>query len=199
MSKNNNTKTNKLLGCSKLIGMKKKKITKDDIQKVANSIGVSYNVMETAWNNFQQSGGKYVDRRTTTGSGTIKIVPKTICNNLSRGVSPETAGDIIRDYMSTDISSRALCNKYNISVKQFYSWINELNVRGTILGKKVLDPKKYAKIEVKDVIWFRKNPSTTRKSISVLSEYEKLAYDRVADILMMYLPKKKEVKISKEA
>lgn len=194
MTNTNNTKTNKLIGCSKLVKMKKKKITKEDIQKVANEIGVSFNVMSTAWNNFQQSGGKTVDRRSTTGAGSIKIEPKTVCNNLSRGVSPETAGEIIRDYMTSDISSRALCNKHRISIYQFYGWIKELNIHGTVLGKKVLDPKKYAKIEITDVIWMRKNPETTRKSIVALTDAEKLAYDRVADILMMYLPKTKIVK-----
>lgn len=184
----------KINGCNKLIGMKKKKISKEDIENAAKEVGLSYSAMAIAWNNFQQSGGKYVDRRNTTGSGSIKITPKTICNNWSRAVSPETAGDILREYMMTNISSRAICNKHNISVTQFYSWISELNISGTILGKKVLNPKKYAKIEVKDVIWMRKNPKTTRKSIVNLTECEKMAYERVADILMMYLPKKKKVK-----
>lgn len=194
MKNSNNTTTNKILGCTKLVNMQKKKINKEDIQKVANEIGVSFNVMENAWNNFQQSGGKLVDRRSTTGSGTIKMTPTVVCKNRSRGVSPETAGDILREYMTGVLSSRQICNKHNISVHQLYNWIQELNVHGTLLGKKVLDPKKYAKIEVKDVIYFRKNPETTRKSIASLTEAERLAYRRVADILMMYLPKKKENK-----
>lgn len=194
MKNSNNTTTNKLLGCTKLVNLKKKKITKDDIQKVATEIGVSFNVMDNAWNNFQQSGGKLVDRRSTTGSGSIKMTPTVTCNNRSRGVSAETAGEIIRDYMTSNLSSREICNKYKIAVRQLYGWIHELNIHGTILGFKVLDPKKYAKIEVKDVIYFRKNPDTTRKSIASLTEAEKLAYNRVADILMMYLPKKKENK-----
>lgn len=179
----------KLAGCTKLVNMKKKKIERSDIISVAQEIGISTATMENAWRVFQESGGKRVDNRSTTGSGSLSFKRNFICKNKTRKVTAEEAGDIIREYMTTSIHAAEICNKHNISYYQFYTWLHELNVSGKLLGKKVLNHSKYAKIEIKDVIRLNKRPNTTKKSIANLSECERLAYKRVADILLMYLPK----------
>lgn len=191
MEKRKNTKNFKERGCEKLVSLNKKKITPFDIAKVAKDLPISEKSLERAWQTFQETGGRQVDYRCSTGSGTIKMVP-TIHSNCKKrkSITAAEAGSIIIEYMKdSKINSRELSNKHKISLNQFYEWIKELNVSGTLLGKKVLDPKKYAKLNVLDVIWFKKRPSTKRKSISNLSLLEKHALTRVANVLENYLPR----------
>lgn len=189
--KNNYEK--KLEGCKKLVEMKVKKVGENEVKQVAKELGLRPTTMQLAWNNFQQTGGKYIDRAATTGGGSLYFTPTVTATymKINKEISPAKAGMILREYMTTDIKSRELCNKYEMPLNQFYGYIQELNVKGTLMGFKVLDPKKYAKVEVKDVIWLRKNPDTKRKSILALTDMEKVAYERVADVLMDYLPKER--------
>lgn len=183
----------KLLGCQKIVELRAKSVNDTHIKKVADEVGLSLPVMKRAWMNFQESGGKYIDKTVSTHNGNLYIKPVIKCNQtkMRYDVSPAEAGSMLIEYMTTPKTSRELANKYKITVNQFYSYIHELNVQGTIAGVKVLDPKKYAKVEVKDVIWLRKVPTTTRKTIRVLSDSERMAYERVADVLMDYLPRMK--------
>lgn len=182
----------KMQGCMKLASLNKKKITDEDIVVVSRQYDISKTSLTNGWKTFQESGGRYVDYRVKTGNGPkFKGVSRFTPCNIARDVTPEEAGSIIIEYMTTDINSRALSAKHNIALYQFYSWIRELNVSGTLLGKKVLNPKKYAKLVIKDVIWFKKKPDTTRQSIKNLTVTEKAAYQRVAEVLLNYLPVKK--------
>ena len=182
----------KMQGCMKLASLNKKKITDEDILVVSRQYEISKTSLANGWRTFQESGGQYIDYRVKTGNGPkIKAVSRFTPCIIARDVTPEEAGSIIIEYMTTDINSRALSAKYNVALYQFYNWIRELNVSGTLLGKRVLEPKKYAKLIIKDVIWFKKNPNTTRQSIKNLTVTEKAAYQRVAEVLLNYLPVKK--------
>lgn len=186
----------KMQGCMKLASLNKKKITSEDIKVVSRQYDVSAYSLENGWRTFQESGGKYVDYRVKTGNGArFKCVPRyKAYNKFNESVTPEKAGEIILEYMTTKINSRELSVKHEIALHQFYGWIRELNVSGTLLGKRVLEPKKYAKLIIKDVIWMKKNPETSRKSIVNLTVTEKAAYQRVAEVLLNYLPTTKKVK-----
>lgn len=186
----------KMQGCVKLANMNKKRITDSDILAVSTQVECSSKGLKRAWQVFQETGGKYIDYRVKTGNGArFEAKPTIKGNHTVKNVTPEEAGSIIIEYMTTDINSRALSVKYGVALNQIYEWIHELNVSGTILGKKVLNPKKYAKLNVKDVIWMHKKPNTKRASIKELTVTEKAAYKRVARVLLEYLPQVKENKV----
>lgn len=181
----------KVKGCEYLVNLNAKKINKTHIVAAAKLVGLRTDVMENAWNNFVQTGGKYVDKSSKTGSG-AKMMPikrkDTYQVTKERVVMPKEAAEIILEYMrNRDINSTKLSNDNNITIRQFYKWINELNVSGTILGTTILNHKKYAKVNVLDAIWLYKRPETTRKSIKALTATERLAYQRVGDVLVHYL------------
>ena len=78
--------------------------------------------------------------------------------------------------------------KHRLSQVQFYEFIHELNVAGSVLGKRVLDPKKYAKVDVKEVIRFAKKPHLF--SHRIFDEYlypEKTIFDysRIYELLII--------------
>lgn len=180
--------------CIKLVALDKKRINDEDIINAVDDINnetgsdLSYTAAKRAWLNFVETGGKYTDRRKTTGNGTIIMTPTVEAFYPKRTIKRKTAAKIILEYLnSNDLNSRELCNKYKISLTQFYDLLHELNVSGTIMGKEILDPKKYAKIDVKDAIWFTKYPATRRKSITSLTPFEKVALVRVSQVLDKYL------------
>lgn len=187
MKKNNYLKQ-KMEGCLELANLDKKKITDTVIYNIAKKHSTPYIVMKNAWMNFVQTGGKYVDLRQRSLKGSIKMNSTKKCTiTRQRGVSSETAGKIILEYMTTNITSRELCQKYNITILQFYGWLKELNISGTLLDRKVLDFTKYAKLDVKDVIWYYRYPNTKRVSITTKTQLELEALKRVATVLKNYL------------
>lgn len=194
--KKENQLSEKLAGCEYLANLKVKKITDSQIRDVSEMYNISEKKLKSAWNNFVETGGKNVDLRVSSGKGTIKMKSTVKPNTVKRIVTAEEAGSIILDYMTGALNSREISNKYNISLFQFYGWIKELNTSGKILGKKVLDPLKYAKLEVKDVIWLYKKPNTKRKTITALTYAEKQAYKRVATVLLNYLPRIKNTEVA---
>ena len=169
---------NKMKACIEMAELKKKKILKDDIKKYSKKYHLDELQLERAWKNFQETGGKSVDRRIRTMKyiGAEQFATKKISQKKA-----------IID-ITTTIKFTEICEKYSIAPSQLSDWIHELNVRGTFLGQTVLNPKKYAKIEVKDVIWYNKYPNTKKQSISKLTEGEKAAHKRVAQILIDYIP-----------
>lgn len=186
----------KVQACMMLSNMNKKKITSQDIRVASKVFNIGTWSVANAWRTFQESGGKFIDYRVRTEAGSFEAKPSVVCKCKSRDVSFKEAGSIIVEYMTDrEINSRELCIKHNISVPQFYSWIRELDVSGTLLGRRVLDPKKYAKLIVKDVIWFKKRPDTQRKSIMTLSAGEIAAYKRVATVLEKYLSSSKTTNV----
>lgn len=185
----------KMQGCMKLASMNKKKITSEDIKVVSRQYGLPQKTLENGWKTFQESGGKFIDYRVKTGKYAGKkqfAKPKTVPHaTYNESITAADAGSIIIEYMTTSIKSTELSAKHQISISQFYGWIRELNTSGTLMGKKVLDPKKYAKLKITDVIYFRKHPKTNRKTITSLSATEKYCYRRVAEVLLNYLPQKR--------
>ena len=183
------TTKNKMKACIEMAELKKKKILKDDIKKYSKKYHLDELQLERAWKNFQETGGKSVDRRIRTMKyiGAEQFATKKISQKKAV-IDIKTAGDILLEYITTTIKFTEICEKYSIAPSQLSDWIHELNVRGTFLGQTVLNPKKYAKIEVKDVIWYNKYPNTKKQSISKLTEGEKAAHKRVAQILIDYIP-----------
>lgn len=179
----------KVQGCIALTACEDQKITTKKISQVAKEVKIPAHILKNAWDTFQQTGGKQVDRRVTTKKGSLKFNPTVVCTNrMDKNVTAAEAAKILLEYMSSnDANSRELCNKHGISIAQFYGWIKELNVRGTLMNNTILDPKKYAKCETKDVIWYYKHPDTTRKSIVKLSAMEQHQYKRIACVLVKYL------------
>lgn len=182
----------KMQGCMILAAMNKKKITDEDIKVTSRQFEIPKRSLENGWKTFQESGGKYVDYRVKSGRNVNTTQfgkPKTKpCSIFNENITAKEAADILVEYMTTSITSRELSVKYEVALSQFYGWIRELDTSGTLMGVRVLDPKKYAKLVIKDVIWMKKNPETNRKSIQNLTVTERAAYARVAEVLLNYLP-----------
>lgn len=172
-----------------LAAMNKKKISEGDILLVAKKHLVSPKKLKKAWITFQETGGKYISRKyKKLGEGTEINAPlKERGYTKRRDVTAQEAGKILVEYMTSEKNSRTLSREYKVSLNQIYEWIHELNVKGTILNKKILDPKKYYKLDIKDVIWYRKKPDTKRKTIVAMTLTEKAAMKRVATVLEKYL------------
>ena len=168
-----------------------KSVSEKDFTNTAKATGLKAAQVKKAWMQFTESGGTYIDGRVSTKE---YIGKEQFCNPSVKGqygrreVSPDEAAEILLYYMSTHYTtSRDVANKYKVSVQQIYEWIHELNVSGTLLGQMILNPRKYAKPEVKDVIWLTKHPKTTRKTVRNLSSTEKMNYVRVSQVLRKYL------------
>ena len=191
----------KVQGCIALTACDEQHISNKTINQIAKNVKIPTHILKSAWATFQQTGGKQVDRRVSTKKGSLKFTPSVVCKNHMRtNVSAQEAASIILTYMnSNELNSRELCNAHNISVSQFYGWIKELNVKGTLMGNTILNPKKYAKCETKDVIWYYKYPNTSRKSIVSLSAMEQHQYERIAYVLVKYLADLKNSKKTKKS
>ena len=180
----------KVKGCEYLVNLNTKKINKNHIITAAEKVNLPVYVMEKAWKNFQETGGKRVDLSSTNASFKLTGIKPTVKQLYTKEkvLPAKKAAAILLEYMmDRDIRSVELCNKYQITVQQFYKWIHELNVAGTICDKTILNHKKYAKVNVIDAIWMYKRPETKRKSIKKLTSIERLAYKRVGDVLVHYL------------
>lgn len=173
-----------------LAEMNIKKITNKEIRLVAKKYKLKSSILRRAWTTFQETGGKTFDRRVKTHFGTIKMTPTHLYyTKINYSITPSQAGSMILQYMhDPKISSREICYVNKVSVLQFYGWLHELEVKGTLMGRRVLDPQKYAKLNIKDVIWLKRNPNTKRKSINNLTTLERVQYRRVATVLEKYLP-----------
>ena len=194
---NKNWYKEKIQGCVILAEKTDKKITLPVIKKTADTVKMPAHILVNAWKTFQETGGSYVDKRVSTLKGTIKMKPTVKVANIKKNkkINAKKAAEIILEYMTSNkLNSRELCNKYNISLAQFYGWINELSVSGTLMGHMILDVTEYAKLPVVDVIWYNKYPNTQRKSIKYLTTLQRKQYSRVATVLLKYLP---DVKVTK--
>lgn len=185
----------KVNACIYLIGLRKKHVSANDIKVAANKFQLAYDTTERAWKNFTETGGKVVDRNDLYHATKVTFLINNLANAKSkfkrstkrRVVSFDEAKAIISEYMTTNINSRELSVKHNISINQFYEWLRELEVKGTLLGVKILDTQKYAKVSVVDAVWLKKKPKSQRYSIRTLSYTEKEALRRVGDVLQIYL------------
>jgi len=182
----------KTFAASYIVKANVKRVTKEEYKAAADKTGLTAAQVKNVWKTFTETCGSFIDGRVSSqeyiGKGQCFGVPTVKSEYNRREVEPEEAAEILLYYMNTRYTtSRDVANKYKISVNQIYEWIRELNVRGTLMGQMVLNPKKYGKAEVKDVIWMKKHPTTTRKTIAALSNNEKLSYVRVSQVLQDYL------------
>lgn len=173
--------------CKYLSGLNAKKVTDSHIISAAEKFDVPVATARRAWKTFQETGG-IVDKRGVKKNNTPFCERKTFpIYTKMRTVLPKDAASAILEYMTTKKKSVEICNEYKVVPHQFYEWINEIQVKGTLLGKPVLNHKKYAKIEVLDAIRIVKFPNTCKKSITELNDLERAAYERVGTVLQKYL------------
>lgn len=181
--------TKKQEGCLELASKKQKKITRSDIIKVAENLGLSENVMRRAWRNLEQYGTTDL-RRTQNGTKSLTDdqKKKTLLNNAryfkgltKRNLYAKTARKIVREYVFTDIKAVELFKKHKITPHQFYNWLRELDVKGTIMGQKILDPTQYDKNHIKDIIKMR------RRGYVEVNPERAIQYTRVITVLEFYL------------
>lgn len=182
----------KALAASIVVGKNPAHVTVKELGDAAKATGLKTSQVKNLWRTFTETCGTYIDGRVSSkdyiGKGQVFGTPSVKSEYGYRDVTVDEAAEILLYYMNTHfVNSREVANKYKVSVKQIYDWIRELNVSGTLMGTMVLNPKKYGKPEVKDVIWMTKHPYTTRKGIRTLSQSERLNYTRVADVLKTYL------------
>ena len=58
-----------------LVGLNTKKVTEKDFEEASKLTGLTTTVVEHAWDVFQQTGGKFVDKRFKRG-GVSRVGPK---------------------------------------------------------------------------------------------------------------------------
>lgn len=175
-------------GVVNIVDRKVKKVDDQVIRDEAKSIGLTFNILKRAWLNFAQFGA--VDLRTKTGKSAKNTYAvqstynKKYFSGLSRKLlSADQAKVILKEYIFTQIKVVELLNKYELSKDQFYEIVRELNVSGTVLGSSVLNPKKYAKVDIKKVIRYSKKPHLFKgESLLVNKQYQ-----RVLVVLDKYL------------
>jgi hypothetical protein len=175
-------------GVINLVDLRSKKVTSAMIRSEAKNQGLTFQVLERAWINFTQFG--VVDLRTKDGKSAVNAPEvqksynaKYFAGLTRRELSVEESSAIVREYTFTNIKAIDLARKHSITLTQFYELINELNVAGTIASKTVLNPRKYAKINIKEVIRFSKKPHLF-KSVNLL---HKKQLQRVLTVLDKYL------------
>lgn len=173
--------------CLTLVNLNKKKIKSEDISAVATMFGVKYDIAYRAFRNYVQFGTP--DLRSTTGYGTIKMTPKIIAKRtgFNKNIDAHTAATAILDYMNSNLTSREICNKYDMSVKQFYGYIRELNISGKLMGHKVLGYNEYAKNDVLAAIRWRKSNGKSSSKRLPNKKVELGLVVRVAQVLQYYL------------
>ena len=150
-------------GVVNLVDLKTKKVTDDMIKKEAKALGLTFETLKRAWSNFVKFGN--VDLRTKSGKAAVNAPQvqksynqKYFSGLKRRALTKEESLAIIREYTFTNAKATDLVRKYSISINQFYELIEELNVAGTVGGKMILNSRKYAKVDVKEVIRFSKKP-----------------------------------------
>jgi transposase-like protein len=169
-----------------------RRVTEKEYETAASKTGLTATQVENVWKTFTETCGTFIDGRVSSqdyiGKGQCFGVPSVKAQFGRRDVEPEEAAEILLYYMNTHYTtSRDVANKYQVSVNQIYEWIRELSVSGTLLGQMILNPRKYGKSNVKDIIWLTKHPKTQRKTIVALTDSERLNYERVAQVLQIYL------------
>jgi DNA-binding transcriptional regulator YhcF (GntR family) len=177
-------------GVINLVDLKVKKVTPIMIRTEAKSLGLTFETLNRAWTNFVQFG--VVDLRTKDGRKFLNHKQKQQVNTNNKkyfkglkvqSLTQQQKANMVREYTFTNIKAVDLFRKYSMSPTQFYEIIRKLNVAGTVDGKGILNPKKYAKLDIKEVIRYSKKPHLFRKSDLLHKKH----LQRVIDILDKYL------------
>lgn len=168
-----------------------KHISDKEIKEEGARLGLSASTAKRAWTNFVQTGHPDLRslkdlRKTKTEKEKeyLKLKAKsyyTGCKRLT--LTTKTAKKILRDYIFSDATAVSCIQKNKMDATQFYGLIKELNIHGTVLGSKVLDPKKYLKTNLKKVIKYYKKPH-------LFEDHDPLKianYNRILVVLEKYL------------
>jgi len=181
----------KNLLCYNLSNLTLKKITTENVRTEANKLQLDFSIAKRAWKNFQETG--HADLKLLK-NGEAAAEPEKKKNMRAHSalyyaetkvlsLDYATASKIVRDYIFTNLKGIEVIRKYGINPHQFYNLIKELNIKGTLLGKKVLDPRQYLKVNLKKVIRFHKKPHLF-KTMDLLKQ---ATYKRVLIVLDSYL------------
>lgn len=177
--------------CVNLSKLDIKKITKKEITKAANDLNLKTDTAILAWKNFVETGhpdlkSKNLDHLVLSKSKKANLILRMNNYRKDRKVlllTPEQAKKLLKEYIFSKETVISFTKKYNMDLNQFYDIIKELNIKGTVLGSKVLDPKKYLKTNIKKIIKYNKKPYL----FANMNIIKKANYDRVLIVLNKYL------------
>jgi len=178
-------------GCFNLAISGVKKITPNMIATEAIKQELSFNQMNRAWKNYVQFDR--VDLRTTKNMTKTLTEEQKVQMRKYNGlyfeglkvqqITDEQAANILKEYIFTSIKAIRILDKYKMDKNQFYNIIKELNVSGKIGNKQVLNPTKYSKTNLKEVIRYSKKPHLFENK----SKLEVAKLERVKTVLEKYL------------
>ena len=118
-----------------------KKIRTYHIEEAAEKFGLSKNQASLAWKNFVQFGRPDLRSKGSGGRGTPKAIKEYNKMLNSQKANPnfdlELKKKVLKDYFNGELI-RVIINDHKVSVGQIYSAIRELNVSGSIDGKKLI-------------------------------------------------------------
>ena len=145
---------------------KKKKITNQMINTLADQLQVDRQKAKRAWKNYSQLDvqNERFSRRYKDGTKAGKYKQSQNVwqqQNLiltNRKVYFKTAAKVILEVKNTDAKVFEVLKKHRIGRDQYYGWLEELTISGKLLGRKVFDWTQYPKKDVKEVIRFAKYP-----------------------------------------
>jgi len=176
-----------------------------DIEDTALNLNIPTNSAVRAWENFSEFKNPELNIKSGELIGKKQFAtPKIKCNRTKQNPSltKKEAAQAILYYMNNRTEKIAsVCNKFDMSIGQYYDIIRELNISGrlTTTHKErtnaksktailILNPKKYAKTDVKDAIAFKKfNGWSLRTSIQKSNPHEMGMLLRVGTVLEQYL------------
>jgi hypothetical protein len=143
-----------------------KKITNKVVNEFADTLGIDRAKARRAWKNYSQLDvqNKKFSRKFKDGKNVGKYKPSYNTwqkENLvlkNRKVYFKTAAKVILEIKNTKAKVFEVLKKYNIGRDQYYSWLEELQISGKLLGRKIFDWTQYPKKDVKEIIRFAKHP-----------------------------------------
>ena len=182
----------KILACQWLDAIKSVNISNKDYNNCSKEFNLTVAQIKTAYNNWKHFGK--VDLRTTYAA---RLNKKVVSKFNSISENAKTKNDMrhrikFKSYTSKEAGS--ILNEYTfkykgktvdflleneISEHQFYSWIKELTVSGTLLGRKIIDYKDRRKVDVLTVIRYTRYPKNSNiKNLTVAerSELNRIQY-----------------------
>lgn len=195
----------KTLAVNELASSTSKKITNLMIKNTAKKYGLTKDSLKTAFTNFMNFGKvdlRYAGKRRKSKLNFVS--PTKLPYYPWKKITSKEAGNLLHEYIfSWGDTAKEFSRKYQLNLMQLYSWIKELTISGKLLGRKVLDPRKYMKIDVKNVIVLEKYSKKAycktmskldnvhrkgwRKAVAKMSKEEILIHRRVAVVLDKYL------------
>ena len=177
--------------------IKSTRISDEKMRQQAKDLGLSFEAAKKAYENVTISAVPSVDRRVKYEDGytpiaTLEANKAAYAQNsrdkymkathgVSKNVTPSEAAKIIIDVMNSDKRVWAVLVENGITYNAYYKWLWELEVYGTLLGRKVLDFKKFNKYPVVDMIRIKKYPNGSINKNKSLLEISNLY--RVSTIL----------------